>query len=281
MPPSLSLTLPGSLTMQPMLNIALRAARLASEQVQRASEKLEIIRSEKSEVSELIEETALKTEQTIVHTIQKAYPNHALQGQFSGDYKPVGDKTEATWYISAIDNVANFTNGLPQLAVCLAAVIKGKVEHAIILNPITGEEFTASRGHGAVLNGRRIRVSDKKGLEGCTIATNFADNSGDTVQLDSYLAITRDLHQQHGMLHNSGSAALNFANTAAGRIDGAFAGKLQQATCLSCALLVQEAGGLIGDLAGGPNYKKSGELVTGNAKIFKALVQAIRASKAS
>ena len=266
--------------MQPMLNIALRAARLASEQVQRASERLEIIRSEKSEVSELIEETALKTEQTIVHTIQKAYPNHALQGQFTGDYPSIGKQTEATWYISAIDNIANFSNGLPQLAVCMAAVIKGKVEHALILNPITGEEFTASRGHGAVLNGRRIRVSDKKGLEGTLIATNFADTSGDTVQLESYQAMVKDLHQNRGTLQNSGSAALNFANTAAGRIDGGFAAKLQQATSLSAALLVQEAGGLIGDLAGGPNYKKTGELDTGTAKVIKALVQAIRASKA-
>ncbi|MFT5707420.1 MAG: myo-inositol-1(or 4)-monophosphatase [Oceanospirillaceae bacterium] len=267
--------------MQPMLNIALRAARLASEQVQRAQDRLEIIRSEISEVTELIEETTLKTEQTIVHTIQKAYPNHALQGQFSGDYASLGNKTEATWYMSAIDNLGNFSKSLPQIAVCLAAVVKGKVEHAIIINPVTGEEFTASRGYGSVLNGRRIRVADNNSLEGATIATNFNDTSGDVEKLNSFIKMTTKLHASRGVLLNSGSAALNFANAAAGRIDGSFADNLQQATVLSAALIVQEAGGLAGDLAGGANFKKTGELITGNSKVFRNLVQAHRTAAAA
>jgi myo-inositol-1(or 4)-monophosphatase len=260
--------------MQPMLNIALRAARLASDQIQRAQDKVAIIRSEKSELAEFIQETTLTTEQSIAHTIQKAYPKHAIQGQFSGDHNPNSGSAEATWYVSAIDNLDNFSNGLPQIAVCLAAVIKGKIEHALILNPVTGEEFTASRGYGAVLNGRRIRVTDNRGLENATIATNFSDTSGNIDKLNNYVNMATKLHQNRGVLLNTGSAALNFANTAAGKNDGSFADNLQQATVLSGALLTQEAGGLVGDLAGGPNFKKSAQLVAGNAKVFKALVKA-------
>ncbi len=264
--------------MQPMLNIALRAARLASEQIQRAQDKIEIIRFEKSEVAELIQETALNAEQTIVHTIQKAYPNHALQGQFSGDNKSHSDKTEASWYISPIDDINNFSSGLPDIAVCLVAVIKGKIEHAVIINPTTGDEYTASKGYGAVLNGRRIRVADNKGLEGSIITTDFSDMSGDKSQLDKHISMATQLHAKQGVLKNSGSAALNFANVAAGRTDGSFAKKLQPATVLASALLIQEAGGLTGDLAGGANFKKSSDLVTGNAKIFKALVKALHSA---
>ena len=261
--------------MQPMLNIALRAARLASEQIQRAQNKVEIIRFEKGDVSELIQETAETVEKTIVHTIQKAYPNHSLEGEFSGNHQSVGNKTEGTWYISAVDNVNNFSVGLPQIAVCLAGVIRGKVEHAVIINPVTGEEFTASRGYGAIFDGRRIRVSTRKSLEGATIATDFADTSGDQSQLEKHLHMATKLHENRGVLQNSGSAALNFANAAAGRIDGGFASNLQQATVLSSALLLQEAGGLVGDLNGGADFKKSGELVAGNAKIFKPLLKTL------
>ena len=266
--------------MQPMLNIALRAARSASEQIQRAQDRVSILRSEKSELAEFIQETTLTTEQSIVYTIQKAFPNHSLEGQFSGDHPPIGTKDAGRWYISAIDNLDNFSNGLPQVAVCLAAVIKGKIEHALILNPVTGEEFTASRGYGAVLNGRRIRVTDNRGLENATVAAHFCDTSGNVDKLGSYLNMATKLHQSRGILLNSGSAALNFANTAAGKNDGSFAEDLQQSTVLSSALLVQEAGGLVGDLAGGPDFKRSAQLVAGNSRVFKALVQARRSSAA-
>jgi len=263
--------------MQPMLNIALRAARLASEQVQRAQDKVEIVRSEKDEINELIEETVNSAEKTIAYTIQKAYPKHALQGQFSGDYPSTTDKTEATWYISAIDNIANFSKGIPQTAICLAVLINGKVEHTVVINPVTGEEYTASRGHGAILNGRRIRVTDNKGLESATISTTFADTTGDKSLLESHLNMCTKLHSNRGLLQNTGSAALNFANVAAGRIDGSYADNLQLATTLASALLIQEAGGLAGDLSGGANFKKTKSLVAGNAKVFKSLVQAIHA----
>ena len=260
--------------MQPMLNIALRAARLASEQVQRAQDKLEVIRTEKSEVSELIAETTEKSEQTIAHTIQKAFPNHSLQGQYSGDYKSKGKSTEAVWYISAIDNPVAFANSSGQIAICMAVIIKGKIEHAVIINPLTGEEFTASRGYGTVLSGRRVRVTDNRGLESSDICCNYKDTTGNDEKLERFVKMTRIMHQNRGSLQNSGSAALSFAQTAAGRNDGCYAEDLQQATVLSAALLIQEAGGLVGDLKGEPNFKKSSSLVGASPKVFKAIIQA-------
>lgn len=262
--------------MQPMLNIALRAARQASEQIIRASEKIEIIRSEKDELAEFIKETATKAEQSIAHTLQKAYPNHNIIGEFTGEYKAANGTPEATWQISAVDNISNFSAGLPITCICLAATIKGKTEHAMIINSATGEEFSASRGHGAVLNGRRIRVAEQKTLEGATLSSGLNHGQSSQAHLESYISLVKAMNQLKGNIQNTGSAALNFAYTAAGRFDGAFATNLQPAAALSSALLNQEAGGLVGDLAGGPQHKRNGELVTGNAKIFKALVQALR-----
>ncbi|MEM5530270.1 inositol monophosphatase family protein [Gammaproteobacteria bacterium AS21] len=270
--------LSGSLTMQPMLNIALRAARLASEHIQRAQEKVNVIRFEKSEVSELIEETAQQAEEAIAATIQKAYPAHSIQAQYNGEFKANNANPDAVWHISVIDNVKNFKMGLPQVAICLAGVIKGKVEHAVIINPATGQEFTASKGYGSVLDGRRIRVADKRGLEDAYIATDFSDTSANNHKLDSYLNITSKIHKNRGVLLNSGSPALNFADVAAGKIDGSYSENLQQATVLAASLLIQEAGGLVGDLTGGANFKKTSSLIGGNAKVFKSLVQTVASS---
>ncbi|MGB1237252.1 MAG: inositol monophosphatase family protein [Pseudomonadales bacterium] len=262
--------------MQPMLNIALRAARQASEQIVRASEKIEIIRSEKDEVANFITEAATKAEQSIAHTLQKAYPNHLVIGEFTGEYKAAKSDIEATWHISAVDSVANFSAGLPNVCICLAAVIKGKTEHAMIINSATGEEFSASRGHGAVLNGRRIRASEHKGLEGALLASGFDHGKSTPTQLESYFNVVKATSLLKGNIQNTGSAALNFAYTAAGRFDGAFASRLQPAAALGGALLAQEAGCLVADLEGGANHKRSGDLVAANAKVFKPLIQALR-----
>lgn len=262
--------------MQPMLNIALRAARLASENIQHASEKVQIIRSEKSELNEFITETSIKTEQIIAQTLQKAYPNHEVIGQFTGAYKASSDVAEATWQISAIDSIKNFSVGLPDIAICLAGTIKGKTEHCVILNPTTGEEFTASRGHGAILNGRRIRVNEQKGLEEALCVTNFQYEPGNSNTLTLQQELTALLNDNRSTLLNTGSAALNFAYTAAGRYDAAFATKLQPSCALASELLLQEAGSLAGDLSGGTSHKEKLELVCANAKLFKPLLKAIR-----
>lgn len=265
--------------MQPMLNIALRAARLAGEQINRAAERLDLIKAEQSNVVDFLHHTASQAEQTIAYTIQKAYPTHSLEGQYSGAYAPVREEAEHVhWQITPIDSATNFCNGLPTFALCLSATLKGKTEHALILNPISGEEFTASRGQGASINGKRMRVSTRRTLEGAIIGTSFLNSEREKAQFPRYRGLIDSLHQANGILHNNGSAALNMAYTASGRMDGVLQIGLDPHINVAGALLLQEAGALIGDFNGTHAYKTSGDIVAANPKLFKALIQATHSS---
>ncbi len=262
--------------MQPMVNIALRAARLAGEQIARATERLDLIKSEQGSVATFINDLCQQAERTITHTIQKAYPHHSIRGDYSGLHEPIGDgPTPCEWHVAPIDSVINFSNAIPSFALSLTGRIKGRVEHAIILNPITGEEFTASRGDGAQLNGKRLRVSTTKSLENTLIGTGFLGRKSDTHELDTYLALSRELINNGATPFTTGSAALNLAYTAAGRLSGVFQLGLNPTEQDAGILLVQEAGGLVGDTAGGNNHRDCGKLVAGNPKIFKALLKAM------
>ncbi len=262
--------------MQPMLNIALRAARLAGEQIARAAERLDLIKSEQASISEFLNDTASKAEQTIAHSIQKAYPAHAIEGVYSGSHKALEETADVTWHINPIDSISNFSNGLPMFAICMSAIQKGRVEHCIILNPITGEEFTASRGNGAHLNGKRIRVGQKRTLEQAIIGSSFLNSRSEKEMFGTFKTILENIQSADGILHNGGSPALNIAYTAAGRMDGFFQMNLNKETLDAGALLIQEAGGLLGDFHGGNSFRTHGDTVAGNAKLFKALLQAIR-----
>ncbi|WP_293266861.1 inositol monophosphatase family protein [Neptunomonas sp.] len=262
--------------MQPMLNIALRAARIAGEQIARSAERIDLIKSEQSSISDFLNETATKAEQTIAYSIQKAYPSHAIVGEFSGVHKALEENTDVTWHVNPIDSISNFTNGLPVFAICMSAELKGRTEHAIILNPITGEEFTASRGNGAHLNGKRLRVSNKRTLEQTIIGSSFLNSASEKAQFDTFKQIMCQLQSADAILHNNGSAALNMAYMAAGRLDGFIQIKLDQSSLTSGALLIQEAGGLLGDFKGGNDFRQNGNTVSANPKLFKALLKAIR-----
>lgn len=266
--------------MQPMLNIALRAARLAGEHILRASERLDLIKSEQGNLREFINETATQAEMAIVHTIQKAYPQHLIECEFTGQHGEADEKNaeQVTWQVTPIDSLTNFSTGLPLHAICIAGSLKGKVQHAVILNPISGEEFTASRGYGAQFNGRRIRCSQQKGLEGAQFATSFISRKVDRENLTLLSTAMGSIAAANGILHNGGSAAMNLAYTAAGRFDGSFHRQLNPTVMAAALLLNQESGALLGDLSGGAHYRQSGDLLCANPKVFKALVQALRQS---
>lgn len=264
--------------MQPMVNIALRAARTAGEQIVRAVERLDLIKTEQADVAKLLSDTCNKAELTIVHTIQKSYPNHKVVGEYTGEHAPISEGPEFCWYINPIDSISNFSNGLPVFAISMAGEQKNRVEHALVLNPVTGEEFTASRGHGAQLNGKRLRVSNHKIIEGSLIGTGFFNRNSDQPHLESYLNIFRDFTTVGGTIYNGGSPALNLAYTAAGRIDGFYQIGLNRWEMEAGILLVQEAGGLVGDFAGGNDFRNNGHLIAGNAKMFKAVLKGIQPS---
>lgn len=256
--------------MQPTLNIALRAARIAGEQVARAVERLDIIKSEKEDVGAYIVDTASAAERTIAYHLLKANPGHRITGLQSGSIGSK-EKSDYEWYINPIDGLSHFASALPTFALALVCKQQGRIEHAVVLNPITGEEFTASRGRGAQVNGKRIRVSDLTTLPKALIGNHF--NFRNEAGLDQHLGGTKQLYLQGARLHLVGSAALTLAYQAAGRTDACWIQGADSWELDAGLLLLQEAGALIGDLNGSSDMLNSGNLVAANAKLFKQMLK--------
>lgn len=262
--------------MQPMVNIALRAARLAGEQIARAVERLDLIKSEEKDVAKFLSETCKQAENTIVSTIQKAYPNHKVIGEYTGTHDALKEGPAFCWHINPIDSISNFANGLPVFALSIAGYQNERIEHAVILNPMIGEEFTASRGHGAQLNGKRLRVSARKSLDSALIGSGFFNRTSDRAHFAAHQEMVKNVTLAGGTLYSAGSPALHLAYTAAGRLDGFFQLGLIDSEIEAGSLLLQEAGGLVADCYGTNNYRTNGNLVAGNPKMFKAILQALR-----
>ena len=267
--------------MQPMVNIALRAARAAGEQVSRALERLDLIKSEQADVAEFISDLCQQAERTIVNQIQKAYPHHSLVGEYTGQHAPVGEGPgECEWHISPIDSLINFSNALPMFALSITGFVNGRAEHCVVLNPMFGEEFTASRGKGAQLNGKRLRVSNRTSLEGAIIGTGYHGRSSDKPWMESHARMMQETMQAGATLHNSGSPVLSLAYTAAGRLDGFYQIGLHATELSAGLLLIREAGGLVSDFSGGNQYNDRGNLITGNPKLLKALLRTLHPATA-
>ena len=260
--------------MQPTLNIALRAARIAGEQVARAVERLDIIKSEQQSVAEFITDTAIGAEKSVAYHLLKANPGHRIHGLHSGNIG-ADEASDFEWFINPIDGLTNFANALPSFALSLVCKLKGRVEHAVILNPITGEEFTASRGRGAQVNGKRIRVSGLKTLDKALIGNYLLLTQDDEAALTRHLSGTKTLYQQNARLHQGGSVGLAMAYQAAGRTDGCWLQGANQWELEAGLLLLQEAGALVGDLKGGQTMLDSGDLVAANPKLFKQMLQSL------
>lgn len=264
--------------MQPMVNIALRAARQASEHIERALERLDLIKKEQGSTAKFVNDTCRSVERNIAQSIQKAYPHHRVIGEYSGRYEAEGEgPNPCEWQIHTIDSVLHFSNALPSFALCLTGEIKGRIEHALILNPITGEEFTASRGQGAQLNGKRLRVGNRKSLDGALIGTGHLGRSSDLDNLELQLNITREIVIAGASTFSTGSVGLNLAYTAAGRLDAMLQPSVNPEEMNAGLLILQEAGGLASDFSGGSNQRTNGQLIAGNPKIFKTLLTTVNA----
>ncbi|WP_210397575.1 inositol monophosphatase family protein [Motiliproteus sediminis] len=262
--------------MQPTLNIALRAARIAGEQVARAIERLDIIRSEQESVSDFMRDTAAGAEKSVAYHLQKANPHHRVIGFHSG---PVGEPAEDSdyqWLVNPIDGLTNFSRSLPSFALTLVCKVKGRAEHVVILNPITGEEYTASRGRGAQLNGKRIRVSPLKSFDDALIGTNYQSEDPESPALDQHLDIFKRVQLLGADVQQNGSYTLTLAYVASGRMDAAWCKGITEWELEPSLLLLQEAGSLSGDFNGGNALAQRGELVAANPKLFKQLLQTIR-----
>ncbi|MBF0675845.1 inositol-phosphate phosphatase [Pseudomonas sp.] len=262
--------------MQPMLNIALRAARSAGELIFRSIERLDAISVNEKDAKDYVSEVDLAAEQCIINALRKAHPNHGFMGEESGLTPGSGEGSDYLWVIDPLDGTTNFLRGVPHFAVSIACKYKGRLEHAVVLDPVRQEEFTASRGRGAALNGRRLRVSPRRSLEGALLGTGFPFRDSQLDHLDSYLGMFRSLVGQTAGIRRAGSASLDLAYVAAGRYDAFWEFGLSEWDMAAGALLIQEAGGLVSDFNGGHAFLEKGHIVAGNTKCFKAVLTAIQ-----
>jgi len=257
-----------------MLNTAIKAARNAAKVISRASLDLGQIKVSVKQQNDFVTEIDRAAEATIIQTLREVYPSHAILAEESGYSETSGGNPEFQWIIDPLDGTTNFIHGFPQYAVSIALTHKGVLTQAVVFDPNRNELFTASKGAGAFLNDKRIRVSKRTKLDEALLGTGFPYRMFDHV--DAYLAIFKEMTRRCAGIRRPGAASLDLAYLAAGRIDGFWEFGLAPWDMAAGALLIQEAGGLVSDLAGESNYLKTGNIVGGTPKVFNQLLQAIQ-----
>jgi len=258
--------------MNPMLNIAVRAARKAGDIIARSCDQLGSLSVTTKSKNDYVSEVDHRAEQVIIETIQKAYPDHSILAEESGAHS--GNEFE--WIIDPLDGTTNFLRGIPQYAVSIALRQKGKLQQAVVYDPIKQELFTAGRGEGAQLNNKRIRVSQCKGIEGALLGTGIPFRESHLDVLQDYLGMMQELIPGSAGIRRAGSAALDLAYVAAGRFDGFWEYDLNQWDMAAGVLLVEEAGGMVSDFSGGFDYLESGNIIAASPKLFKHMLQVIQ-----
>ena len=255
--------------MNPTLSIAIKAARRAGGIINRASRDVEQIKVSAKRDKDFVTEIDKAAEEAIIGVLKAAYPDHAILAEESGTS---GD-SDYVWIIDPLDGTTNFIHGFPQYCVSIALAHKGLLTHAVVYDPTRNELFTAVKGGGAYLNDRRIRVSRRVKLNEVLLGTGFPFRYFEHV--DAYLGILRDMMHKTAGVRRPGAAALDLAWVAAGRIDGFWELGLSPWDMAAGALLITEAGGLVGDLSGESDYMNTGNIVGGNPKVFVQLLQIV------
>jgi myo-inositol-1(or 4)-monophosphatase len=253
-----------------LLNIAVRAARNAGEIIVRSMNRLESLQVTSKGRNDFVTEIDQAAEREIIAHIRKHYPKHSFLAEESGQTDG-GDGGETVWIIDPLDGTTNFLHGFPQFSVSIACQHRGKLEHAVIYDPLRQEIFTASRGGGAHLDNHRIRVSKQRGLEGSLIATGFPYRSN-MQHIDAYLGMMRAVMEHTAGIRRPGSAALDLAYVAAGRVDAFWEIGLKPWDTAAGTLLIQEAGGRIGTLTGAA-YTQNGNVIAGSPRVYEALIE--------
>ena len=254
--------------MHALLTIALRAARDAAEALAHQFDRLDRIKIINDSPNSFLTSADLDADKTILYHLQKAHPEHCISSRVSGE--TVGENKNYVWLIDSLVGTHNLIRGVPGFAVSVACQIDQQVQHAVLIDPLLNEEFTASRGRGANLRESRLRVTDRKYLKQGLIALDYP---GDEDNLEHFLNYLRQLADAGAETRIGGCGVLDVAYTAAGRYDGGSGicpGKLSMA---SAALILQESGGLISDVLGNPELTEAKTMVFGNPKCFKQLLQ--------
>jgi myo-inositol-1(or 4)-monophosphatase len=259
--------------MEPMVTIALRAARKAGDLIVRASDELDRVGHQAKGVADYVTEVDIAAEQEILYQLGKAYPDHAFLAEESG--QTGNAKSDHLWVIDPLDGTSNFMRGIPHYCVSIACIVDGRLAHAVVFDPVRQEEFTASRGRGAQLNGHRLRVSNRTDLRECLLGTGIPFLGHEQQRLPQYTQTLAELAAQCMGIRRAGAAALDLAYVAAGRFDGFWETGLERWDIAAGALIIKEAGGLISDLNGSERYLDNGQVVCGNPKIFKQLLSTV------
>ncbi|MGD2116950.1 MAG: inositol monophosphatase family protein [Chromatiales bacterium] len=256
--------------MNPTTNIAVRAARQAGSILLRYFDHVDSLKVSSKSQNDFVTEVDKAAEDSIISVIRQAYPDHAILAEESGKHS--GNDFE--WVVDPLDGTTNYLHGFPQFAISIALKHRGVLESAVVYDPLSNELYTADKGRGAFLNERRIRVTSRKSIKGALLGTGIPFR--DLRFIDNYLAMLKALVQDSAGVRRPGSAALDFAYLAAGRIDGFWELGLSQWDFAAGALLVKEAGGAVSDIAGGEKYLQSGNVIAANVHVHADMCKIIK-----
>ncbi len=256
--------------MHPILNIAVRAARSAGKTIMHKSYRIDQLRYSAKAARDYVTEVDLLAEREIVRIIHEAYPSHAITAEEIHSKKG----THFEWIIDPLDGTTNYIHAIPQYCVSIAVRRGTDLQHAVIYNPVNEELFTASKGTGAHLNDRRIRVSSIWRMEEALLATGFPFREMDNVEL--WIDIFREFSKRTSGVRRIGSAALDLAFVACGRFDGFWESGLRVWDLAAGALMIQESGGLISDFEGNQRFLEKGMVIAANPKIFPELQKVVK-----
>jgi myo-inositol-1(or 4)-monophosphatase len=257
--------------MHPMLNIAVRAARRAGSIINRAALDGSPLEIQAKRLNDFVTKVDRAAEEAIIEIVRKAYPDHAVLAEESGASE---GGAEYQWIIDPLDGTTNFIHGFPQYCVSIAVRHRDALAHGVIYDPVKNELFTASKGRGAFLNDRRIRVSKCLRLADALVGTGFPFREIDRINI--YVQQMRNLMAKSAGMRRAGAAALDLAYVACGRLDAFWELGLSPWDMAAGALMIQEAGGLVGDLHGEDRFMESGEIACATPKIFPTLLEALR-----
>ena len=254
--------------MHPMLNTAITAARKAGDIISRYADRIDQLNIKEKEQSDFVSQVDEMAEQAIIETIRTAYKDHSILAEESGH-----DKTDSAfeWVIDPLDGTINYLYGIPQYGVSIALKRDGKLYQSVIYAPYNGDLFTASKGQGATLNNRRIRVSGRSSIANALLVTGIPYKTGQ--DMDLYLKTLKAMAPKTAGIRRPGAACLDLAYVAAGRYDGFWEFDLNQWDIAAGVLLVQEAGGLVGDFQSGDTFMENGNIVAASPKVFRDMIK--------
>jgi len=255
-----------------MLNTAIKAARNGAKVISRASFDLDLLKVTKKQHNDFVTEVDQAAEAAIIEVLKNAYPDHAILAEESGASANLHDDNENVWIIDPLDGTTNFIHGFPQYCVSIALQHRGQITQAVVYDPTRNDLFTATKGSGAYLNDKRIRVGRRDKIADALIGTGFPFRETEGPAMDEYMKMFRIMTQSCAGLRRPGAAALDLAYIAAGRLDGFFEKGLKPWDIAAGSLLISESGGIVGDFTGESDYLYKGDVLAGSPKVFAQMV---------